>query len=187
MQNVFELAKKNYGRTWTIEMLQTLVSKGKLTVNEYVSLTDSSQEDLIPSLDIIKASKLNELSTACEEAIAEGIDVTTSLGAEHFSLEITDQLDINNQIGKIIAGAAEVPYHADGKICRMFSAEEMTSLGDRVETFITYNRTYFNYLKAYVLSLKSIVEVNSVVWGTPLPSDLDSWLLQITGQSSKKG
>ena len=42
MQTAYELAKKNYGRTWTIEMLQALVDKGKLSVDEYVEITPKS-------------------------------------------------------------------------------------------------------------------------------------------------
>ena len=34
-----ELAQKNYNRTWTKEMVATLVSKGKLTADEYKTIT----------------------------------------------------------------------------------------------------------------------------------------------------
>lgn len=37
--SVFDLAKKNYGRTWTIEMIAALVGKGKLTPDEYREIT----------------------------------------------------------------------------------------------------------------------------------------------------
>lgn len=37
--NTFDLAKKNYGRTWTIEMIAALVVKGKLTAAEYQEIT----------------------------------------------------------------------------------------------------------------------------------------------------
>ena len=39
MLNNYELAKKNYGRTWTAEMLKKLVEKGKLTEAEYNEIT----------------------------------------------------------------------------------------------------------------------------------------------------
>lgn len=37
--NAFDLAKKNYGRTWTIEMIAALVGKGKLTPDQYQEIT----------------------------------------------------------------------------------------------------------------------------------------------------
>lgn len=40
--NIYEMAKKNYGRTWTKEMLAALVVKGKLTPEEYLEITGES-------------------------------------------------------------------------------------------------------------------------------------------------
>lgn len=37
--DIMELCRKNYGRTWTAEMLATLVEKGKLTPGQYQELT----------------------------------------------------------------------------------------------------------------------------------------------------
>ncbi len=37
--NVYEMAKKNYGRTWTKEMLAALVTKGLLTPEQYTEIT----------------------------------------------------------------------------------------------------------------------------------------------------
>lgn len=33
--NAYEMAKKNYGRTWTKEMIAKLVSKGLITEEQY--------------------------------------------------------------------------------------------------------------------------------------------------------
>jgi hypothetical protein len=37
--NTYDLAQKNYGRTWTMEMLAALVAKGKLTPGQYEEIT----------------------------------------------------------------------------------------------------------------------------------------------------
>ena len=37
-----ELAKKNYPRCWTDEMVQKLVAKGKLTSDEYTEITGNA-------------------------------------------------------------------------------------------------------------------------------------------------
>lgn len=184
-QDVYNLALKNK-KIWTIEMLQNLTSKGKLTVDEYVSLTNSSPEDLIPSLETIRDSKIAELSAVCEETIVTGVDVTTSMGVEHFSLEIVDQIEITNQYNKVVMGATEVLYHADGNggNCRLFSAEEMTALANTALAHVTYHRTYFNELKALVNRSTTIEVVNGITYGQALPADLDAHLVSLVGKSS---
>jgi hypothetical protein len=37
--NAYDLAMKNYGRTWTIEMIAALVVKGKITPTQYEEIT----------------------------------------------------------------------------------------------------------------------------------------------------
>lgn len=40
--DVMELCKRNYGRTWTKEMIAALVVKGKLTAEQYQEITGES-------------------------------------------------------------------------------------------------------------------------------------------------
>lgn len=37
--SVYEMTKKNYGRTWTIEMVRALVKKNLLTVEQFKEIT----------------------------------------------------------------------------------------------------------------------------------------------------
>lgn len=39
MSKIFELAKKNYPDNWNIEMLKNLVSKGRLSEEEFREIT----------------------------------------------------------------------------------------------------------------------------------------------------
>ena len=57
-----------------------------------------------------------------------GTDTTTSKGTEHFSLTDNDQINLSNLVEQIKNGATQVPYHVDGQLCRMFTAEEMTGV-----------------------------------------------------------
>lgn len=45
--------------------------------------------------------KENEISTACNQAITSGIDVATTQGIEHFSLEETDQINLTTAFSAI--------------------------------------------------------------------------------------
>ncbi len=39
MESIVELCKRNYGRTWTKEMIASLVEKGKLSPEQYRQIT----------------------------------------------------------------------------------------------------------------------------------------------------
>lgn len=42
MNTLKDMAKRNYGRTWTIEMLETLVKRGKLSASDFEEITGLS-------------------------------------------------------------------------------------------------------------------------------------------------
>lgn len=60
----FEIAKKNYGRTWTDEMLAKLVAKGKLRASEYKELTGNEYSGDTPE------GGMEDI----EKAIVEGVN-----------------------------------------------------------------------------------------------------------------
>jgi hypothetical protein len=142
------------------------------------------QESLITDIENLKLAKIGELSKVCETTIINGLDIQTTVGLEHFSLKITDQLDMSNQYSTILAGATAVPYHADNTICRMFSAEEIGNVIASSVDFVTYNRTYFNYIKEVVKRCTTEAEIVTIVWGTSLPIDLDNKFIGISGKST---
>lgn len=43
--NVFEMAKKYYPHLWSIERIETLYKAGKLTEEEYITLTNKTQKE----------------------------------------------------------------------------------------------------------------------------------------------
>ena len=145
---------------------------------------EPTEEEIALSLERAKLNKINELSSACEKTIHKGIDIETSLGIEHFSLTLEDQLNITAQSNVIRLGATEVPYHDDDGNCRMFSAEEMFNIETNVYIFKVYNTTYFNRLKAWIHRCVSFEEIDDITYGTALPEDLDNQLMELTGLSS---
>lgn len=102
----------------------------------------------------------------CTKTIVNGID----FNEEHFSFEITDQLNIARLINQVQSGKEKVIYHADGKPCRFFSAEEITNLNEAMENFIEYHTTYFNSLKEYIKTLNLKSELNAVKYGMEIPN-----------------
>lgn len=181
----FNIIKKNYDKgLWGEAELKIAVKKGVLTPQQFVEITQLSAEELIDSIDNIKARRLNELSETCENYIFDGFDIETTMGVEHFSLEITDQIEIANQLKKIENGATHVPYHSDNNACRLFTAEEIIAIATRAELIVTYHRTYFNLLKQVVMLVNDIETLTNIQYGMPLPEELDATLVLITGLSS---
>lgn len=181
-----ESIERNYTRgLWGVQELKIAIKKGIISVDDFVEITNKSADELIDSIDNIKAQKLNELSAICNETIYSGIDVETTEGIEHFSLEIEDQINISAQATAVRNGAIEVPYHADDKGCRMFSVEEMLAVEAHAYMYKTFNTTYFNKLKTWVLRCETVEEINSILYGSELPDDLDAELVTLTGYSSK--
>lgn len=109
-------------------------------------------------------SKLQELSTQCQKAITDGIE----LNGEHFSYTLTDQNNISNTFQLAMSTGLSVPYHADGQDCRLYSKEEIMNIYFSQETNVTHHTTYFNQLKQYVLTLTTEDEVNTVQYGQEL-------------------
>ncbi|SDN15623.1 hypothetical protein [Acetanaerobacterium elongatum] len=131
------------------------------------------------TLDGAKAAKLTEINTACEQAITAGVDVTTTQGTEHFSLTANDQINIAFYEQQLSAGAAQVPYHADGALCRMFSADEIKDVAAAAARHKLYHITYCNHLRDYIKSLITIKEIDGVTYGMTLPEALQSNLTAI--------
>lgn len=130
-------------------------------------------------LEQIKERKLSETSSLCENIIYNGIDVELSDGQYHFSLTNNDQTNIDGIFNAIILGASEYPYHADSQPCKMFSAEDITTLYISVKTFITKQTTYNNMLRQWIKRETDANTIDSIVYGCELPEDLNTQMIEI--------
>lgn len=138
-----------------------------------------------PSIEEIRSFKEAELSSACNITITRGMDVTTSQGTEHFSLEETDQINLTTALEAIKAGATEYPYHADSTMCRMFTAEELTAIAQAATQHKLYHTTLCNHLLTWVRRAETIEEINSIMYSEEgLPEDLATNMTYILTMSS---
>ena len=101
-------------------------------------------------LNEIKTDKEAELSAACKAAITAGMDVETSQGTEHFALQETDQINLTTALSAVQAGVTGYPYHADGALCRMFTAEEIRDIATASIKHKLYHTTLCNHLLMWV-------------------------------------
>jgi len=75
-------------------------------------------------------------------------------------------------------GMESIPYHADGEICRFYTAEEITTILAQATAFKIYHTTYYNALKNYINSLDSIEDIAAITYGVELPEEYQSEVLK---------
>jgi hypothetical protein len=131
-------------------------------------------------MDGLRAAKEAELSAECNAAIEAGMDVETSRGTEHFSLQETDQINLTTAYNAILSGASDYPYHADGALCRMFTAAEITAISNASIAHKLYHTTLCNHLLTWARRAESEEELNSITYTAEgLPDDLAANMAQV--------
>lgn len=137
---------------------------------EQVTAWEAEHPDPVP-LEDKRAAKTAAMSAACNAAITAGMDVETTQGTEHFSLQETDQINLTAAVTAVQQGAAGYPYHADGELCRMFSAAEIGAVGQASIAHKLYHTTYCNHLFAWIRRATAS-ELVGITYGAELPEDL---------------
>jgi hypothetical protein len=109
--------------------------------------------------------------------VVDGVEVD---GAR-YSLTEHDQIELMAQKAALLTGAASVPYHADGQLCRAYAADEFLAVAAAAEAHIFYHRSLCNHLNVWVRRLDGAAEVRAVTYGGALPEDLAASLAALLG------
>ena len=127
-----------------------------------------------PALDLsaLRATKLSEISAACNAAIVAGCDVTLSATTGHISLTDEDQINLTTAVGAIQQGSAGYPYHLDGQLCAIYPAADILTMGEAATAHKLYHTTYCNHLMAWVRRCDTLEDVAAITYGSALPEDL---------------
>lgn len=121
----------------------------------------------------IQTEKLSNLSEICNQTIVAGMDVETTEGMEHFSLEETDQINLTTALSAIEQGAKGYPYHADKKLCRMFTAVELKAIAEKATAHKLYHTTLCNHLLILARRATTTAELDKITYSADcLPPDL---------------
>ena len=123
--------------------------------------------DIMPpqyeSIEAIKTAKLTEISKSCEDYIYAGANVTLPDNTvEHFTYTLADQSNISEMFTAIMAGATEYPYHADGKICKIYTKEQIITIYGTLSLFKTEATTYHNSLKAQINAMTDADVISAI-------------------------
>lgn len=150
---------------------------------DYLQSLISNGEPFQVDLTEVRNSKTAEMSTASEETIHSGTDVTLSDGKTyHFSFSDQDQF----QIGFLATAAKnaamlesmnlptnetgqDYPWHADGGDCVFYSREDMITIGTAMLTYIQYHNSYFHALRNYINNLTNPLVIVDLYYGIEVP------------------
>ena len=146
-------------------------------------------EPYVPTLAELQASKKQEISQECEQAIYSGVSVTLADGStEHFALTEHDQLNLFGKQVQLAAGAEQLEYHSDGQPCRYYDAADMQTIITKAMWHVSYHTTYCNALNMWVAGAETAEEIQQIFYGADVPEQyqsevLKAYLLQIAAMA----
>lgn len=141
-------------------------------------------EDMQPDLNLLKAAKLSEIDKACTATIHAGAEINLPSGAERFSFEPEDQINLKAAIDEVKAGALGYPYHADGQLCRIYPASDIIAIGTGLSQHKLYHTTYCNHLNIWIRQSVDAQELESIVYGVDLPENLAAHMQGVLADSN---
>ena len=162
--------------------IETVIEPQEYKMMTVISMTEGElpKEDI----DKVKNDKVIEIRESCSKSILAGIDVETSKGLEHFSLEETDQINLTTALSTIQSGATSYPYHADKELCRLFTAKEIQDICNASIEHKLYHTTLCNHLLAWIRRSEDVDEINSITYSQAnMPDDLRANMMSILSSS----
>lgn len=172
-----DLENYSLGLTMPYEYSVLLAERQELRDN--INNIESNSDNSIDTLEQLKARKIKEMCSAAQTTITNGIDYGDN--GEHYRLNTSDQINFMF-LNSLATSGKRVPYHADGKLCRIYEPEEMLGLVQAALSWIVYHTTYYNLLKHQILELDSEKEVKEVFYGCALKEEYYEILKQISEQ-----
>ena len=121
-----------------------------------------------PTIEQLRADKLDELNGCCSAAIYSGVTV----GGKHYRLTENDQLSLNAAIGLATASGTSISYAADGETGTLMTAAELAAVGKAGYDWGYVCRSYYGLLYAWVARETDVDKLNTIKYGSKLPDDL---------------
>ncbi len=161
----------------TLEVEDEIVVESETPVVQEPEYIDPDTEITV---DYVKSIKIAEMNNACNATITNGFDIVLSDGEKyHFSLTTQDQVNLITLSSMVASGETQIPYHADGELCKFYSAEDINAIITMATQFKTFQVSYFNALKAYIETMEDIETISGVVYGIEIPVEHQSDVLKV--------
>lgn len=146
-----------------------------------LTLTNNPEPEIVEvNVDQFRTETIRRISSECNSAIVAGVDVPLSDGSTgHFALEETDQINLTTAYNAVQQGAVGYPYHADGQLCKMFPAADIIAISEAATAHKLYHLTYCNHMMEWARRAETVDELNGIVYGAELPTDLAANMQEI--------
>lgn len=129
-----------------------------------------------PTIEWLKADKIEKLSKVCNANIVAGFFCTLSDGVQHhFGWTLEDQANFTSRMIQLMSGMVQACdyYDYDGE-CMTLTATDMQIIAGTADVNTSYNRAYFHCLVEMVGALDDAESVRAVEWGIPIPAEYHS-------------
>ncbi len=147
-----------------------------ITPDPLPELPDIPTESYEPTLQEIQENKINEMRTAQQQAIQNGINVNLTDGTiEHFTLSDQDQTSLMGLQTQVAQGLDNIPWHTSDQTqhCKYYSNADMALIVSTAMQYVTYHVTYYRDLRIYIRS-SEIDDVRNIYYGMPIPIEFQS-------------
>lgn len=150
----------------------------KITIEDNKVISIQVNQEIVNNynqsiLESLKQQRKEKFSNICHSTIINGIEIKLSDGnTYHFTLEETDQINLTTAYNAILQGAEQYPYHADGEMCKLYSAKDITTINKAAIKHKLYHTTYYNHLISWINRVETAEELESITYGIDLPEDL---------------
>ena len=172
--NIVEIDEEEYNA-----LAEALETEDEIVIPDEPEPEEEIPDDPDYTLEYVREMKIAAMNAACNQAIINGFDLTLSDGATyHFSMELTDQINLLSLSALLANGETQFPYHADGELCRMYSAVDFGAIVAAATNEKTWHTTYVNSLKSYINALETIPEVAAIQYGVYIPEEYQSDILK---------
>ena len=142
---------------------------------EEISKKVSETEEI--TVEFVREKKLKELSAMCNKAIEDGFSLVLSDGASHhFSMSITDQLNLAN-LQRALDSNEDPVYHADGELMQFYSREDAQDILIGANKWRMYNQALYNSLRNWINNLTDIELIDKITYDSSIPEEYCSVVL----------
>ena len=133
-----------------------------------------------PTLEELKASKIEEMKLVEQQILNNGIDVDISTGREHFPLGDKDMLYLLGLQSMVAAGQENIPWHNgdENEPCKFYSNSDMAKIQETAMAFVVYNETRLRDLTRFINSLTDKESVKSITYNTTIPTEFHSEVME---------
>lgn len=161
-----------------IKVLQNKIAEIENTLNPIFDSANATIEET-------KDYMLKKFSEVCTASIYNGQEVETSKGKYLFSFDNNDQINLKEAFDLVCLTGFDMPYHANGVNCTMWSALDIVKIYNANVYAKTYHTTYCNLLNNICRSAKTKDEVLALYYGMILPEEQNDILYSIIVETQK--